>query len=226
MPSAGASSENNCDSSPICATIPSAKAAERLRKAGCDHSDPVGAAPARGAGGPAAPSGCRPIAAGSGRNQRPATGQSSTAPASPIATAAPANPNEAISTAQSGTNRIPPMEAPLKASASAAGRLRSNQGATSALIAAPLVTDQPAAVSSAAGSRSHGAGARAQPMAPSAASRIPPRVTATGPKRACSPGRRVTSAALARKCTVMAPETKPTDQPRPSVSACSQTPGP
>jgi hypothetical protein len=95
-----------------------------------------------------------------------------------------------------------------------------------ALIAAPLIVPNAAPVTRAAGSNCQGADAKAQPAHPIAHATRSSRVAAARPSRACSAGRRETTAALARKCRVMQAETKATDQPRSRVRACSHTPGP
>ena len=212
--------ENSVVSSPICATSPSAKASDRLRNGPCRHKGPGGAATGRAAGGPAAPSGCSPIAAGVDPSQRPASTQPAAATSSATQTEAPANPQAAISAAQNGVNSTPPKLAPLKAMDSAAPRRRSNQGATMALIATPLVSAQPSAVSSAAGTICQGAVAWPQARAPAAQASSPARVTATSPNRRCSAGSRVTIAPLARKCRVIAAEIRESGQPSRACRAC------
>lgn len=108
----------------------------------------------------------------------------------------------------------------------AAGRLRSNQGATIAFTAAPEVSAQPAPVSSAAPNSIQAAGTQAQSVTPIALSTAPARITRARPKRASSAGKRATSIAPHRKCKVMAAEMRETGQPRASCSAARYTPGP
>jgi len=92
-------------------------------------------------------------------------------------------PKAAISAVQRGVNSTPPTLAPLKAMLIALGRSLSNQGETSALSAAPLVADQPSALSSSAGTRCHGSAALAHATAPAPANMAPAMVTGPMPKR-------------------------------------------
>ena len=57
-----------------------------------------------------------------------------------------ANPSAGISAAQSGTRSTPPHVAPFMAMLTASPRFFSNQGATIALIAAPLMPAHPTAM--------------------------------------------------------------------------------
>ena len=125
-----------------------------------------GAATGRGAGGPAAPSGYSPIAAGVTPNQ--AAGHHPAQPGNQQR-----HPDGGAGEAAGGdqrrpewVNSTPPKLAPLKAMDSAAPRRRSNQGATMALIATPLVSAQPSAVSNAAGTICQGAATWPQPPRP------------------------------------------------------------
>lgn len=135
-------------------------------------------------------------------------------------------PSRAISSAHSGANSTPPTLAPLKAIESAAGRFLSNHGATIALIAAPLVSAQPAPLGNAARNSSHGDGDRAHATTPAQASTPPMRVASASPKRRWIAGSRATMHAESRKWQVIAAETVETGQPLPACSACRNTDGP
>ena len=103
--------------------------------------------------------------------------------ANPSSAAASDIPSAAISTVHSGVNRTPPTLAPLNAMLIALGLSLSNHGDTRAFNAAPLVADQPSALSSNAGTRCHGSAAFAQAMAPTPANTAPAIVTRAMPKR-------------------------------------------
>jgi len=106
----------------------------------------------------------------------------------PTNSAAGANPNAAIKATHSGENTTPPMLAPLYAVASAAGRVRTNHGAITALTAtAPIVT-QPPPLSSAAAISCHGRSHSAQPSTPSVVTTAPVHAVAPTPNRACRRG--------------------------------------
>jgi hypothetical protein len=75
------------------------------------------------------------------------------------------------------------MLPPLYAIASAAGRVRTNQGETIALSAAALIAPQPAPLSAVATNSCQGDTAVAQPRTPSARQSAPAFVTVGTPKR-------------------------------------------
>ena len=80
--------------------------------------------------------------------------------------AASGKPKQEIAATESGEKITPPMLAPLYAVASAAGRLRINQGETIAFTAAADIATQPAARQCVATKSCHGSAASAQPMIP------------------------------------------------------------
>src|SRR5262245_57786724 len=117
----------------------------------------------------------------------------------PSTAAVEGNPRAPIAMAHNGENRTPPMLAPLYAIASAAGRARTNQGDTSALIAEALVAPQPAPLKTAATKSCHGADAKPQPRTPRVRDEIPALVTVAAPNRAWSCGSRADISAPIRK---------------------------
>src|SRR5215467_9455157 len=91
----------------------------------------------------------------------------------PTKAAAAVNPIRSISAIQIGTNNIPAMLTPFCAWASAAGRRRSNQGATMKLTAVGPPVAQPAPVKIAAPNNCHGIDAVAQQTTPNADAATP-----------------------------------------------------
>src|SRR5258708_2849792 len=156
---------------PTWASRPSAKAAEMVqkrrvrtsaaRRSGAATSReapleaPAGAVDPAGAtaAGRESPSGPRPSTSGP-RCMNSATSGTRTTSMRPTTTsAAPGRPSRGISAAQSRTMSTPPHVAPFMAMLTARPRLRSNHGATIALIPAPLMPAQPTAMSAEAGGR-------------------------------------------------------------------------
>src|SRR6185503_13073448 len=107
----------------------------------------------------------------------------------------------------------PPMLAPLYASPSAAGRARTNQGETIALIAAALIPPQPSPLGRAAAKRCHGSAATDHPKAPAARQSAAVLVTTPAPRCRWIAGRLAPVTAPTRKCTVIAAEMRETGQP-------------
>src|SRR5215468_5045490 len=134
--------------------------------------------------------------------------------------AADGNPSNPMAATQSGEKTTPPMLDPLYADASAAGRLRTNHGATIALTAAAPMVTQPPPLNSVATKSCHGSCASAQPVTPIASVSEPALVTRAKPKRRYSLGRLAMTIAPNRKWTVTAVETSVSDQPRDSCTAC------
>jgi hypothetical protein len=83
--------------------------------------------------------------------------------------------------AQNGAKRMPPALAPLSAWPNASGRRWSNHGETIAMMAAPLVTAQPAPLRVAATNSCHGAAANDQPTMPITRANVPAWVTVAMP---------------------------------------------
>ena len=81
----------------------------------------------------------------------------------PIAAAATGKPSRPMLATQSREKTTPPMLAPLSAMDSAAGRVRTNHGATKAFTAAPPIAAQPALLNSVATKSCQGTAALAQP---------------------------------------------------------------
>jgi hypothetical protein len=101
----------------------------------------------------------------------------------PIAAAVSGKPSTLMPATQSGEKTTPPMLAPLYAMDSAAGRVRTNHGETTALTGAAPIAAQPAPLKSVATKSCQGAVALAQPRMPTA-KEIAPAFVATGtPKR-------------------------------------------
>ena len=134
--------------------------------------------------------------------------------------AAQGKPSSPIAATQSGEKTTPPMLDPLYADASAAGRLRTNHGATIALTAAAPMVTQPPPLNSVAIKSCHRSCASAQPATPIASASEPALVTRTRPKRAYSLGRLAITIAPNRKWTVTAVEITLSDQPRDWCTAC------
>jgi hypothetical protein len=197
---------------PIWAKRPSANAPEMVAKRRSRSRSTRRVA--RGAASACGSDSAEPAASGFGRRYFAANGHRTAAIARPMSAAADGNPKRAISTTHSGTKTRPPMLAPLKARLSAFGLSRSNQGATMAFIAAPLVAAHPAPLGNAAANSCHGSRAFDQARMPSAAKATPACVTRAMPKRRCASGRHVTSMALNRKWAVIAAETLDIAQPR------------
>ena len=109
---------------------------------------------------------------------------------------------------------------------SAAGRRRTNQGDTIALIAAAPVAAQPKPLNSVAAKSCHGSRAIAHPRIPSTAATAPARVSATNPKRRYNVARLATTTAPSRKWHVTAADTSDTGQLWASWIACRKTGGP
>ena len=109
---------------------------------------------------------------------------------------------------------MPPTLPPLYAMPSAAGRVRTNHGDTTALSAAALIVPQPVPLKTAATNSCHGAFAWAQAMMPVAINSAPILITPLVPKRRCNAGKLAPVIAPSRKCTLMAAEISPNDQPR------------
>jgi len=103
--------------------------------------------------------------------------------------AADGNPSNPMAATQSGEKTKPPMLDPLYADASAAGRLRTNHGATIALTAAAPMVTHPPPLNSVATKSCHGSCASAQPATPIASASEPALVTRAKPKQRYSLGR-------------------------------------
>ena len=114
----------------------------------------------------ASPSGSNPICCGVREKMRSASIHIVSAMTIPIAAAAVGNPSAPIAITHSGEKMTPPMLPPLYAIASAAGRVRTNQGETSILMAAALIAPQPAPLSKVDAKSCQGAAATAQPKTP------------------------------------------------------------
>src|SRR5215510_5187212 len=101
---------------------------------------------------------------------------------SPMLAAAHGKPSNAMAATQSGEKTTPPMLEPLYAAARAAGRARTNHGATSALTAAAPIVTQPVPLRKVATKSCHGSQASAHPATPAASAIEPALVTFGTPK--------------------------------------------
>jgi hypothetical protein len=99
----------------------------------------------------------------------------------PMAVAAATKPTRPMRATHSAVNSRPPMLAPLYAVARAAGRARSNQGATIALTAAAPIATQPTPLRIAVARSCDGVVATAHPITPAARIRAPADVTRETP---------------------------------------------
>jgi hypothetical protein len=95
----------------------------------------------------------------------------------PMAVAAATKPTRPMRATHSGVNSRRPMLAPLYAVARAAGRARSNQGATIELTAAAPIATQPTPLRIAVAKSCDGVVATARPITPAARIRAPADVT-------------------------------------------------
>src|SRR5262249_9482093 len=144
----------------------------------------------------------------------------------PTTAAAAGNPTSPIAATHSGEKITPPTLDPLYAHDRAAGRRRTNQGATSALTAAPLIVPQPHPLTTLAANSCHGCPATAQQTMPPASAADPKLVTRGNPKRRWRAGKFATTSAPANRCTVTAADTSGRDQPRAITTACRWIGGP
>src|SRR5947199_10493469 len=99
----------------------------------------------------------------------------------PMIAAAVGKPSSEIAATQSGEKINPAKLAPLYAVPSAAGRARTNQGDTTALIATPPIAAQPAPLTRVAANSCHGVAASAQPTMPTESKLAATVVTAGDP---------------------------------------------
>src|SRR5215469_13276680 len=159
------------------------------------------------------PSGAWPISCGVRENQRAARSHTVSTMTKLIAAAAIRNPAAPIAAIQRGEKITPPILAPLYAMPRAAGRLRTNQGETIALIAEALVAPQPAPLNKPATRSCQGVATVAQMRTPVAMQIDPAFVTVAVPKRRWSAGRFAATTAPMRKCTETAVEIRATGQP-------------
>jgi hypothetical protein len=136
----------------ICAVSPRANGRATDQKCQVRMKFRVGGAPppdavslARGAG--ASPSGPSPSDSGPRTSSHSTSGVSTTTITVTRESTASSNPIRPTRNTSAGTSRTPPTAAPLNAMLIARPRLRSNQGATMTLRAAPLMAAHPPAIS-------------------------------------------------------------------------------